>query len=456
MAKGLRDDRAAHGDDARRSSRPTRRSSRACLRGALRRVADETFNAITVDGECSTNDCVFLLASGQSGVASRATTTRRFSRRCERSPAISRARSCEAARARPSSSPCTSPARVARRCVAGGADDRELAAREDRDSWRRSELGPARRRRRPIRRGVRARARVGGRSAPCRSSWTACRTTSAPISRDGAASAGGHGRGGPRHGRRARRHDVDVRFQRGIRAHQRGVPDMSQKCRASYRSASQRRKRCLPSLRTKDFLSVLDLRPGELDRVLDLAAPMKRTAPTRQAGPQPLAGQHVALLFEKPSLRTRSTFVIAVRELGGEVIEPPAEVAFGGRETVEDVARNLERWVLAPSSARSRRSGWRASPPPRPRLHVVNALTDEEHPCQALADMLTLQERLGSVARPHADVRRRRQQRRGIARARRRDARPARARGVASWLRAAGVRRRCARSGRSSSARRSR
>ena len=61
--------------------------------------------------------------------------------------------------------------------------------------------------------------------------------------------------------------------------------------------------------------------------------------------PQPLAGQHVALLFEKPSLRTRSTFTIAVRELGGEVIEPPADVALGGRETVEDVARNLERWV---------------------------------------------------------------------------------------------------------------
>ena len=59
----------------------------------------------------------------------------------------------------------------------------------------------------------------------------------------------------------------------------------------------------------------------------------------------PLAGRHVALLFDKPSLRTRSTFMIAVRELGGDVIEPPADVALGGRETIEDVARNLERWV---------------------------------------------------------------------------------------------------------------
>jgi Ornithine carbamoyltransferase len=60
----------------------------------------------------------------------------------------------------------------------------------------------------------------------------------------------------------------------------------------------------------------------------------------------PLTGRHIALLFDKPSLRTRSTFMIAVRELGGDVIEPPAEVAFGGRETIEDVARNLERWVF--------------------------------------------------------------------------------------------------------------
>ena len=111
----------------------------------------------------------------------------------------------------------------------------------------------------------------------------------------------------------------------------------------------------------------------------------------------PLDGRHVALLFEKPSLRTRATFEIAIRELGGEVIEPPADVAFGGRETVADVARNLERWV-----ARRRHPDVRAGAAPEfaaaaPRLHVVNALTDEEHPCQALADMLTLEERLGRL-----------------------------------------------------------
>ena len=98
---------------------------------------------------------------------------------------------------------------------------------------------------------------------------------------------------------------------------------------------------------SKDFLSVLDLTHEELHRVLDLAAELKRDRSAMARSFQPLAGRHVALLFDKPSLRTRTTFTIAIRELGGEVIEPPADVAFGGRESVEDVARNLERWLDA-------------------------------------------------------------------------------------------------------------
>ncbi len=148
----------------------------------------------------------------------------------------------------------------------------------------------------------------------------------------------------------------------------------------------------------KDFLSILDVSHDELDRLLDLATAMKRDRATGRDLAQPLAGRHVALLFEKPSLRTRTTFVIAARELGGEVIEPPADVAFGGRESVEDVARNLERWVSAAvvrTFAQERLARFAAA---APRLHVINALTDEEHPCQALADLLTLKERLGSLA----------------------------------------------------------
>ena len=108
-------------------------------------------------------------------------------------------------------------------------------------------------------------------------------------------------------------------------------------------------------------------------------------------------GRHIALLFEKPSLRTRSTFQIAVRELGGDVIEPPQDVALGGRETIKDVARNLERWVhgaVVRTYAQSRLEAFAAA---APRLRVVNALTNEEHPCQALADCLTMRERWGSL-----------------------------------------------------------
>ena len=148
---------------------------------------------------------------------------------------------------------------------------------------------------------------------------------------------------------------------------------------------------------SKDFISVLDLTHEELVRVLDLASELKRERTAAARTFQPLAGRHVALLFEKPSLRTRTTFTIAIRELGGEVIEPPADVAFGGRESVEDVARNLERWLdaaIVRTFAQERLARFAEA---ARSLHVVNALTDEEHPCQALADMMTLKERLGSL-----------------------------------------------------------
>jgi ornithine carbamoyltransferase len=147
----------------------------------------------------------------------------------------------------------------------------------------------------------------------------------------------------------------------------------------------------------KDFLSILDLDAGRLDRCLALAARMKRdrrlgrNAPTAAA----LAGLHVALLFDKPSLRTRSTFEIAIRELGGEVIEP-RDGALGTREALSDVARNLERWVSATVIRTFAHRILLEFAAAAPRLHVVNALSDEQHPCQALADCLTLQEQWGS------------------------------------------------------------
>lgn len=147
----------------------------------------------------------------------------------------------------------------------------------------------------------------------------------------------------------------------------------------------------------KSFLSVLDLTAGGFEHLLDVAAAMKRDRAMHRSGSQPLAGQHVALLFEKPSLRTRTTFVIAVRELGGDVIEPPSEVVFGGRETVEDVARNLERWVSGVVVRTFEQERVVRLARAAERLHVINALTNEEHPCQALADMLTLREAFGRI-----------------------------------------------------------
>jgi ornithine carbamoyltransferase len=149
----------------------------------------------------------------------------------------------------------------------------------------------------------------------------------------------------------------------------------------------------------KDYLSVLDFEPADLERCIQLAAQVKadralvRQAPTADT----LHGRHVSLMFDKPSLRTRTTFEIAIRELGGHVIVLPPDVALGHREPVQDVARNLERWVDAVVIRTFSQRILQDFACAAQRLHVVNALTDQEHPCQALADFLTLQEHLGPV-----------------------------------------------------------
>jgi ornithine carbamoyltransferase len=161
---------------------------------------------------------------------------------------------------------------------------------------------------------------------------------------------------------------------------------------------SARAIRSAPALASRNFLSILDLRPEELERVLELAASLKRERALGRMGSGPLAGKHVALLFEKPSLRTRLTFTIAVRELGGDVVEPAADVALGGRESVADVAHNLERWVAGAVIRTFQQDSLRTFAAAAGRMTVVNALTDEEHPCQALADVLVLREQFGDLA----------------------------------------------------------
>jgi len=149
----------------------------------------------------------------------------------------------------------------------------------------------------------------------------------------------------------------------------------------------------------KDFLSILDFDAVELERCLEIAThvkadrPLGRQAPTSAA----LEGRHVAMLFEKASLRTRSTFEIAVVELGGNVVSLQTDAALGKREPVSDVARNLERWVEGIVIRTYSQKVLEEFAAAAPRLRVINALSDDQHPCQALADVMTLREQWGAV-----------------------------------------------------------
>ena len=176
-------------------------------------------------------------------------------------------------------------------------------------------------------------------------------------------------------------HDLDVRPQRRIRQNQRGLPNMNE---PHDRHRFERRifSRCSISSRPSSKPASRWPRSVKRDRALG------KKAPTANA----LGGAHVALLFEKPSLRTISTFEIAVRELGGDVITPfPGRGAQRARAGL-DVARNLERWVKCVVMRTFAHSTLLEFAQAAPRLHVINALTDQEHPCQALADLQTLHE----------------------------------------------------------------
>jgi ornithine carbamoyltransferase len=145
---------------------------------------------------------------------------------------------------------------------------------------------------------------------------------------------------------------------------------------------------------TGDFLEVDALTPDRLAALLDRAIAWKEDP---DAIPATLAGQGVALLFEKPSARTRSSTEMAVVGLGGHPIYiRPEEVALGVRETVEDVARTLAGYcrILA---ARVYDHATLEAMAAAVDIPVVNLLSDRAHPCQALADVLTLRERLGSL-----------------------------------------------------------
>lgn len=150
------------------------------------------------------------------------------------------------------------------------------------------------------------------------------------------------------------------------------------------------------TLRGCDFISMDDLSPEEVRLVLDTAVDLKRQ---RASGDRPplLAGKVLAMLFEKPSLRTRVTFETGMLELGGHAIYiAPQDVQLGTRESVPDVARNLDRWVggiMARTFAHSTVQLLAA----HARVPVINGLSDLEHPCQTIGDLLTLRERFGHL-----------------------------------------------------------
>ncbi len=140
-----------------------------------------------------------------------------------------------------------------------------------------------------------------------------------------------------------------------------------------------------------DFTRDLDATTEELSALLELSADVKRSPERYRAA---LAGKSLALLFEKPSLRTRVTFELAIQQLGGFAILNDGMI--GVREPLKDVARNLDRWVSGIVARTFRQQTvdelalWSSVP-------VINALSDLWHPCQALADMQTIREHFGTT-----------------------------------------------------------
>jgi ornithine carbamoyltransferase len=149
-------------------------------------------------------------------------------------------------------------------------------------------------------------------------------------------------------------------------------------------------------MKGKDFLTLTELTPRDLSTVLDLAAKLKRGRASGLGG-RALAWKTVALVFEKPSTRTRVSFQVAIDELGGNPISlSSGELQLGRGETVEDTARVLSRYVHCIMARVNRHSDLerlaKAATVP-----VINGLSDLYHPVQVLADLLTLQEHKGTL-----------------------------------------------------------
>ncbi|TMF83786.1 MAG: ornithine carbamoyltransferase [Chloroflexi bacterium] len=151
------------------------------------------------------------------------------------------------------------------------------------------------------------------------------------------------------------------------------------------------------SLVGRDFIDVADLKRTDLRRILDLAHEIKAGRWTER----PLAGRHVAMLFQRPSHRTRVSFEVGIARLGGSTTTLTGQdVQLGFRESVADAARVLDQYVDG-VVARLRAHEDLLQLARSSEKPVINALTDRSHPCQVLADLMTMEEVGGDLARQH-------------------------------------------------------
>jgi ornithine carbamoyltransferase len=151
------------------------------------------------------------------------------------------------------------------------------------------------------------------------------------------------------------------------------------------------------SLQGRDFIDIADLDRHELRHVLDLAHEIKKG---RWSG-RPLQGRHLAMLFQKPSHRTRVSFEVGIARLGGTATTlSEQDVQLGVRETIADAARVLDRYVDG-VVARLRSHDDMLQLAASSEKPVINGLTDRSHPCQVLADLLTLEEVRGELPKQH-------------------------------------------------------
>ena len=150
----------------------------------------------------------------------------------------------------------------------------------------------------------------------------------------------------------------------------------------------------LPVSIAKDLLTGAEWSPADTRDLLHRTADIK-ARPSKYAST--LRGKHIALIFEKPSLRTRVTFEVGIQSMGGNIVFlDHTQARLGERESIPDVARNLERWVQG-IVARVYEQRVLDEMADSIGIPVVNALSDRFHPCQALADFFTLEEKFGKL-----------------------------------------------------------